>query len=136
MAIARFMVIIGPISSIFDYATFAFLWFVIGANAVDHQKLFQTGWFVESLLSQTLIVHIIRTGRIPFLQSWASLPLTLTGILICLAGIALTALPIGAWFGFVPLSGVYWLFLAAILIAYLSLTQFVKARMIRRFGLL
>ena len=134
--IARFMVTIGPISSIFDYCTFAVLWFVLGANAEAHQKLFQSGWFVESLLSQTLIVHIIRTGRIPFLQSWASLPLTLTGLLICLAGIALTALPFGAWFGLVPLPGVYWLFLGAILIAYLGLTQFVKARMIRRFGLL
>ncbi|MGH8122902.1 MAG: magnesium-translocating P-type ATPase, partial [Rudaea sp.] len=134
--IARFMVIIGPISSIFDYCTFAVLWFVLGANAEVHQKLFQSGWFVESLLSQTLIVHIIRTGRIPFLQSWASLPLTLTGVLICLVGIVLTALPFGAWFGLVALPGVYWLFLAAILIAYLSLTQFVKVRMIRRFGLL
>jgi P-type Mg2+ transporter len=134
--ITRFMLYIGPISSIFDYITFAVLWFVLGANSVEHQKLFQTGWFVESLLSQTLIVHIIRTGRIPFLQSWASLPLTLTGILICLAGIALTALPSGAWFGFVPLPGVYWLFLAVTLVSYLSLTQFVKAWMIRRFGLL
>ena len=134
--ITRFMLYIGPISSIFDYATFAVLWFVLGANGAEHQKLFQTGWFVESLLSQTLIVHIIRTGRIPFLQSWASLPLSLTGVLICLVGIALTALPLGAWFGFVPLPGVYWLFLAAILVCYLSLTQFVKTWMIRRFGLL
>ena len=134
--ITRFMLYIGPISSIFDYAAFAVLWFVLGANGAEHQKLFQTGWFVESLLSQTLIVHIIRTGRIPFLQSWASLPLSLTGILICLVGIALTALPLGAWFGFVPLPGVYWLFLAAILVCYLSLTQFVKTWMIRRFGLL
>ena len=134
--ITRFMLYIGPISSIFDYITFAVLWFVLGANSVEHQKLFQTGWFVESLLSQTLIVHIIRTGRIPFVQSWASLPLTLTGILICLTGIALTALPSGAWFGFVPLPSLYWLFLAVTLVSYLSLTQFVKAWMIRRFGLL
>jgi len=134
--ITRFMLYIGPISSIFDYATFAVMWFVLGANSVEHQKLFQTGWFVESLLSQTLIVHIIRTGRIPFVQSWASLPLTLTGIVICLVGIALTALPSGAWFGFVPLPGIYWLFLAVTLVSYLSLTQYVKAWMIRRFGLL
>jgi Mg2+-importing ATPase len=135
-AITRFMLCIGPISSIFDYATFALMWFVLGANAHEHQKLFQTGWFVESLLSQTLIVHIIRTGKIPFVESVASLPLTITGVVICLIGVLLPFLPIGAWFGFVPLPGLYWLALAAILLAYLGLTQFVKARVIRRFGLL
>jgi Mg2+-importing ATPase len=135
-AITRFMLCIGPISSIFDYATFALMWFVLGANAVEHHKLFQTGWFVESLLSQTLIVHIIRTGRIPFFESMASLPLTITGVAICAIGVALPFLPIGAWFGFTPLPGVYWLALAAILAAYMALTQFVKAWMIRRFGLL
>jgi Mg2+-importing ATPase len=135
-AITRFMLCIGPISSIFDYATFALMWFVLGANAVEHQKLFQTGWFVESLLSQTLIVHIIRTGRVPFFESMASLPLTITGVVICAIGVALPFLPIGAWFGFTPLPGAYWLALAAILVAYMALTQFVKAWMIRRFGLL
>jgi Mg2+-importing ATPase len=135
-AIKRFMLTIGPISSIFDYATFALLWFVLGANAMEHQKLFQTGWFVESLLSQTLIVHIIRTGRIPFLESRASLPLTITSIVICLIGIALAFVPMGAWFGFVPLPGLYWAFLAVILVCYMALTQFVKAWMMRRFGLL
>jgi len=135
-SITRFMLCIGPISSIFDYATFAVLWFVLGANNPQHQQLFQTGWFVESLLSQTLVVHIIRTGRIPFLQSSASLPLTITGIVICLFGVALPFLPIGAWFGFVPLPGIYWLFLAMILVAYMTLTQFVKDWVIRRFGLL
>jgi len=135
-AITRFMFCIGPISSIFDYATFALMWFVLGANGPEHQRLFQTGWFVESLLSQTLIVHIIRTGRIPFLESVASLPLTITGVVICLVGVALPFLPIGGWFGFVPLPGQYWLFLVAILGAYMLLTQTVKNWMIRRFGLL
>ncbi|HSC10048.1 MAG TPA: magnesium-translocating P-type ATPase [Rhodanobacteraceae bacterium] len=135
-AITRFMFCIGPISSIFDYAMFAVMWFVLGANAPEHQRLFQTGWFVESLLSQTLIVHIIRTARIPFVQSFASLPLTITGVVICLIGIALPFLPIGGWFGFVPLPGQYWLLLVLILGAYLLLTQTVKAWMIRRFGLL
>ena len=72
--IARFMLFIGPISSIFDYTTFALLWFVFGANTLGTQNLFQSGWFVESLLSQTIIVHLIRTQRIPFLQSWARFP--------------------------------------------------------------
>jgi Mg2+-importing ATPase len=124
------------ITSIFDYATFALMWFALGANSVEHQKLFQTGWFVESLLSQTLIVHIIRTGRIPFRESMASLPLTITGVVICLIGALLPFLPIGTWFGLVPLPGLYWLALAVILPAYLALTQLVKTRVIRRFGLL
>ncbi len=135
-SIMRFMFYIGPISSIFDYVTFAVLWFVIGANDAEHAKLFQTGWFVESLLSQTLIVHIIRTGRVPFLQSNASLPLTITGLVICAIGVVLPFLSIGAWFGFVPLPPIYWVFLVVILIAYMALTQFVKTRLIRRFGLL
>ena len=134
--IARFMIGIGPISSIFDYVTFAVLWFVIGANTPAHAGLFQTGWFIESLLSQTLIVHVIRTGKIPFLQSRASLPLTVAGVVICLVGILLTALPIGAWFGFSPLPGSWWPILAAILVAYMCLTQAVKTWMVRRFGLL
>jgi Mg2+-importing ATPase len=135
-SITRFMVLIGPISSIFDYITFAVLWFVIGANSEAHASLFQTGWFVESLLSQTLIVHVIRTGKIPFLQSRASLPLTVAGVVICLIGIALPMLPMGAWFGFSPLPSIWWPILAAILVAYMALTQFVKTLMIRKFGLL
>ncbi len=135
-AITRFMLCIGPISSIFDYATFAVMWFVLGANGAGHDKLFQTGWFVESLLSQTLIVHIIRTGRIPFVESRASLALTVTSIAICLVGVVLPFSPAAGWFGFVALPSQYWLFLAAILVMYMGLTQLVKAWMIRRFGLL
>ncbi len=135
-AIKRFMFCIGPISSIFDYATFAVLWFVLGANGPEHQKLFQTGWFVESLLTQTLIVHIIRTGKIPFVESRASLPLTLTSVIICAVGVTLSFAAIGAWFGFVPLPGPYWAFLAVILISYMALTQAMKGWMLRRFGLL
>ncbi|MDE2257722.1 MAG: magnesium-translocating P-type ATPase [Xanthomonadaceae bacterium] len=135
-AIARFMLFIGPISSIFDYCTFGFMWFVLGANTAAHQQLFQTAWFVESLLTQTLIVHVIRTGRIPFVESRASLPLTVTSTAICLAGMVLPFSPIATWFGFVPLPGIYWLFLAVVLVIYMGLTQFVKSRMIRRFGVL
>ncbi len=135
-AIARFMVCIGPISSIFDYCTFAFLWFVLCADSGAHQRLFQTGWFVESLLTQTLIVHVIRTGRIPFLESRASLPLTVTSSAICIAGMVLPFSPIASWFGFVPLPGIYFLFLAAVIVTYMALTQFVKALMIRRFGVI
>ncbi|HEX6833311.1 MAG TPA: magnesium-translocating P-type ATPase [Rudaea sp.] len=135
-AITRFMFGIGPISSIFDYATFAVMWFVLGANTIAQQKLFQTGWFVESLLSQTLVVHIIRTGRIPFVQSHASLALTVTGAVICFIGVVLPFLPVGGWFGFVPLPWKYWVFLVLILAGYLALAQFVKMRMMKRFGVL
>ncbi len=135
-ALKRFMFYIGPVSSIFDYVTFALLWFVLGANTAGHEHLFQSGWFVESLLSQTLIVHILRTGRIPFLQSHASLALTVTGVIICIVGIALPMSPIGPWFGFVPLPQLFWPSLVAILVAYMALTQGVKVWMIRRFGLI
>jgi Mg2+-importing ATPase len=135
-AIARFVLCIGPISSIFDYATFALMWFVFKANAPEHATLFQTGWFVESLLSQTLIVHVIRTGKLPFVESRASLPLTITGVVICAIGALLPYSPLADKFGFAPLPGLYWLYLALILAAYLALTQFVKARLIRRFGAL
>jgi Mg2+-importing ATPase len=135
-AITRFVLFIGPISSIFDYVTFALMWFVFKANSPEHATLFQTGWFVESLLSQTLIVHVIRTGRLPFFESRASLPLTITGIVICAIGALLPYSPLAAKFGFVALPGTYWLYLAAILVAYLAVTQLVKVRLIRRFGLL
>ncbi|NCT66360.1 MAG: magnesium-translocating P-type ATPase [Rhodanobacteraceae bacterium] len=135
-AITRFVLFIGPISSIFDYVTFALMWFLFKANAPEHASLFQTGWFVESLLSQTLIVHVIRTGKLPFLESRASLPLTVTGVVICLIGALLPYSPLASKFGFTPLPGLYWLYLGAILAAYMALTQFVKVRLMRRFGLL
>ncbi len=100
------------------------------------EALFQTGWFVESLLSQTLVVHVIRTGRLPFVGSRASWPLTMTGLAICAVGASLPYSPLAGKFGFVPLPGTYWLYLTAIIGTYVLLTQFVKARLIRRFGLL
>src|SRR3546814_2479258 len=72
------MVFIGPISSIFDISTFALMWFVFAANSPEHAALFQSGWFIESLISQTLIVHMIRTRKVPFIQSRASLPVLLS----------------------------------------------------------
>src|ERR1700730_11709638 len=85
--IAKFTVCIGPISSIFDYTTFALMWFYFEANTPAEQSLFQSGWFVEGLLSQTLIVHMIRTQKIPFIQSMPSYPLLLTTILIMAIGV-------------------------------------------------
>ncbi len=85
--IGRFMVVIGPISSIFDYATFFLVWSVFGANTVGRQAEFQSGWFVEDLLSQVLIVHLIRTAKVPFVQSRASRPLTLMTLAVMAVGI-------------------------------------------------
>jgi Mg2+-importing ATPase len=132
--IARFMVCIGPISSVFDVATFALLWFVFRANAPAHQGLFQSGWFIEGLLSQTLIVHMIRTQQIPFIQSRATVPVVLATATIIAVGIGLPFSHAGVAIGMVPLPWVYFLWLAAMLLAYCGLTQLVKVWYIRRFG--
>jgi len=131
--ITRFMLFIGPISSLFDYVTFGTLiWFFGGWT---NETLFQTGWFVESLLSQTLIVHVIRTGRIPFLQSTPSFPLLVTTVGICLLGLWLPTSPLAPALGLTALPHAFALALLAILAAYLLLTQSMKAWLIRRFGL-
>ena len=133
--ITRFMFYIGPISSIFDYVTYFTMYFVFQTNTVENASLFQTGWFVESLISQTLIIHIIRTGKIPFIQSRASLPLILTSLIICSVGIWLPVSPFSKALGFTPLPPAYWLALSLMMLTYLSLTHFVKTWFINRFGL-
>jgi P-type Mg2+ transporter len=130
--ILRFILFIGPISSIFDYATFFLMLYVF--NCWHNPALFHTGWFVESLFTQTLIIHVIRTNKIPFIQSWASWPLILTSVIIVAAGAWLTVSPLANTLGFVPLPPLYWLFLAVMLLCYAILTQLVKTWFIRRFG--
>jgi Mg2+-importing ATPase len=103
-------------------------------NCWHNPALFHTGWFVESLFTQTLIIHVIRTNKIPFIQSWASWPLILTSLIIVAAGAWLTVSPLASTLGFVPLPPLYWLYLAAMLLAYAVLTQLVKTWFIRRFG--
>ncbi|MFN5398625.1 MAG: magnesium-translocating P-type ATPase [Pseudanabaena sp.] len=132
--IQRFMIFIGPISSIFDYATYALMWFVFGATTRDNQALFQTGWFVESLMTQTLIVHVIRTSKIPFFQSRASLPMLMITATVMAVGIYLPFSPIASSLGFVPLPSVYFVWLAFILTSYCVLTQFVKTWFIKKYG--
>ncbi len=130
----RFMFWVGPTSSIFDITTFALLWYWFGANAPAHQAFFQSGWFVESLLTQTLIVHMIRTRRIPFLQSAASAPvLGLTTAIIAI-GIAIPYTVLGRHLGMVELPFEYFGWLAATVIAYCVLTQLVKTLYVRRFA--
>ncbi|MGA3144666.1 MAG: magnesium-translocating P-type ATPase [Verrucomicrobiota bacterium] len=130
--ILRFILFIGPISSIFDYLTFFMMLYVF--NCWHNPVLFQTGWFVESLFTQTLIIHVIRTNKIPFIQSWASWPLILTSVIIVAAGAWLTVSPLANTLGFVPLPPLYWLFLAIMLLGYAILTQVVKTWFIHRFG--
>ncbi|EEQ08646.1 Magnesium-transporting ATPase, P-type 1 [Yersinia mollaretii ATCC 43969] len=91
--LGRFMVFFGPISSIFDVLTFSLMWWVFKANTPEMQTLFQSGWFVEGLLSQTLIVHMIRTRKIPFIQSRASWPLCVMTLAVVVVGIGLTFSP-------------------------------------------
>jgi P-type Mg2+ transporter len=130
--ILRFILFIGPISSIFDYLTFFLMLYIF--NCWHNPALFHTGWFVESLFTQTLIIHVIRTNKIPFIQSWASWPLILTSIIIVAAGAWLTVSPLANTLGFVPLPPLYWLYLAIMLLGYALLTQLVKTWFIRRFG--
>ncbi len=131
--IAKFVLFIGPISSIFDYVTYFVM--LYGFNAWTNPALFQTGWFVESLLTQTLIIHIIRTAKIPFVESRASTALITTTIVIAAIGIALPFTWLGGFLGFVPLPPAYWIALCLILLSYVILTHFMKTWFIRRFGL-
>ena len=132
--IGRFMVYFGPISSIFDISTYALMWFVFGANSVDHQTLFQSGWFIEGLLSQTLIVHMIRTKRIPFLQSRASWPLMGMTLAIMAIGIILPMSPLASYFKLQALPLSYFPWLLVILLAYGGLIQWMKGWYDRRYG--
>ncbi len=132
--IGRFMLIIGPTSSVFDMATFAVMWWVFKANAPANQSLFQSGWFIESLISQTLVVHLIRTAKIPFIQSRATWPvLTLTTIIMVI-GMVLPFSPLGVHMGLTPLPAIYFLWLALIVTAYIALTQVVKVWYIKRYN--
>jgi len=131
--IAQFMLYVGPVSSIFDYATFILMLSVF--DAWDKPSLFQTGWFVESLLTQTLIIHIIRTNRVPFIESRASGPLLVTTIVVCLVGAALPYSPIASIFGFEPLPLLYWPVVATFLLTYAALAHHAKSWFARRFGI-
>ncbi|MEV6574726.1 magnesium-translocating P-type ATPase [Streptomyces sp. NPDC051577] len=132
--IGRFMVTIGPVSSIFDIAMFLIMWHVFGANSEAGQALFQSGWFIEGLLSQTLIVHMIRTRKIPFIQSRASWPVMVMTVLAVLTGLWLPFSPAAGSLGFVALPAGYFPWLVGVLLAYCTLTQVVKTWYIRRFG--
>jgi len=139
--ISRFILLIGPCSSIFDYTTFFLMLYVFGcwvlpgdneAVFLAKESLFQTGWFVESLLTQTLIIHVIRTSRIPFLQSWASWPLIVTSALIMAFGAWLPYSPLAESLGFTPLPSGYWPYVLLTLVCYVVLTQCAKVWLLRK----
>jgi P-type Mg2+ transporter len=143
--IKRFMVFIGPISSIFDYATFALMWFFFHCSAFldpstgvmekeSLAKLFQTGWFVESLLTQTLIVHIIRTKKVPFFGSRASAHMTMTTLIIMAVGAWLPYSPFASDLGMTALPVIYWAWIAVFLATYAVLTHFVKTWFFNCYG--
>ena len=131
--IGRFMLTVGPLSSVFDYVTFAVL--ILFFNGWHEPATFQTGWFLESLLSQTLIVHVIRTGKIPFVQSWPSWPLLATTCIICLIGLWLPFSGLAHGFELTRLPLTYLAVLPLIIAGYITLTQWAKSRLIKRFGL-
>jgi Mg2+-importing ATPase len=143
--VKRFMVYVGPISSVFDYATFFLMLYFFHCAAYTHAgvsegvkaysaSLFHTGWFVESLLTQTMIVHIIRTRKIPFLQSWPSPALLFGTLLVMGIGAYLPYSSLASSLGFVPLPGIYWAWIAAFLLCYSVLCHYVKAWFYRKFG--
>jgi len=132
--IRRFMLFFGPVSSVFDYVTFALMYFVLRANTPAHASLFQSAWFVEGLLSQTLIVHMIRTRRIPFIQSSPSLPLALTTLAVMAMGILIPFSPFASSLGMVPLPPIFFLWLAGILLSYAALAQLVKSWFVGKYG--
>ncbi|MDC8783822.1 magnesium-translocating P-type ATPase [Paucibacter sp. hw1] len=132
--IGRFMVWFGPVSSLFDIATYLLMWFVFSANTPEHQTLFQSGWFVEGLLSQTLIVHMIRTRKIPFLQSRAAWPLLGMTLAVMAMGVFMVMGPFSHYFKLQALPPVFFVYLAGILMAYIALTQAMKSFYAKRYG--
>lgn len=131
--LSRFMLWIGPISSIFDIATYIVMWWFFSCRSPEVQSLFQSGWFIEGLLSQTLIVHMIRTRKVPFFQSTASWPVLLMTFSIMAIGIFVPFSSFGASIGLMPLPWSYFPWLAGILLAYCILTQGLKVLYIRAF---
>ena len=123
-AIQRFMLIFGPISSLFDYVTFGLLLLVLGVN----ERAFHTGWFIESLFTQVLVVLVIRTRRSPFWRSRPS-PQLLGAVVAALAAALLIPLsPLGTVLGFSPLPWVFWPLLVIVVAAYLALVELAKRR--------
>jgi Mg2+-importing ATPase len=133
-SVTRFMLWMGPVSSLFDYATFAFLWFILGASSAKQQSLFQSGWFIESMLSQILVIHIIRTTKVPLIQSRASAAVAILGLLVASVALILPFSTFAPTLRLSPVPAAFFPFLLVALILYVSLAQLVKKLYIRRYG--
>lgn len=131
-SIGRFMLVFGPLSSVFDLLTFAVLWYGFGANSVASQGLFQTGWFVVGLTTQLAILHILRTGRLPFVHSRATVPVVVATLLAAAVGLALPFSPVAGWFGFEPLPPAFLLWVVAVVLAYALAAEVTKRLYLRR----
>jgi Mg2+-importing ATPase len=125
--IRRFMTFFGPLSSIYDFATFAVMLYVFDAG----ESLFQSGWFVESLATQTLVIFIIRTRRVPFFRSRPSRPLLVTTLVCAGVGVALPYSPLADTFGFTALPADFLAVLAGMVVTYLALAELGKRRFFR-----
>ena len=124
--IGRFMLFFGPISSLFDVITFGAMWFIFGAKTPAQQTLFQSGWFIVGLLTQTLIVHMIRTPKLPFIQSRAAMPLlVITGVIMAV-GVFLPEGPLAHYFKMQALPPLYFVILPLIVFGYMATTQLMK----------
>ncbi|MBK8892541.1 MAG: magnesium-translocating P-type ATPase [Propionivibrio sp.] len=132
--LGRFMLFFGPVSSIFDITTYCVMWFIFGANTPEQQTLFQSGWFIEGLMTQTLVVHMIRTQKIPFLESRPGTALLATTGLIMMIGISIPMGPLAHYFKLQALPLTYFPILLVILAGYMILTQAMKRYYTRRFG--
>ena len=132
--LGRFMLFFGPISSLFDLVTFGVMWWVFDANSVARQALFQSGWFVVGLLTQTLVVHMVRTPKLPFVQSHAAAPLMAMTLAIMALGLWLPLSPLASYFKLQALPWAYYGWLVAILLGYCTLTTLMKRLYIRRYG--
>jgi Mg2+-importing ATPase len=133
--VRRYILCLGPVSSVFDYLTFAALYWWIGANSPADAPVFQTGWFLESLLSQTLVVHIIRTSRIPFIESRASPALLAATGAICVLGVWLPYSPVASVLRLHEPASYIWMMLVPILATYLLITFVVRRLLSRYLGL-
>ena len=126
----KFMMFFGPLSSVFDYMTWGIMIFVYHAN----QATFATCWFIESMCTQLLVIHIIRTGKIPFIDSWPSPFLIFTSIYIVSIALVLPYTPLGAYFKFVMPPASFFLFLIGIVACYLWSVKVLKTWFVKKYG--
>ncbi|PIT85259.1 magnesium-translocating P-type ATPase [Candidatus Micrarchaeota archaeon CG10_big_fil_rev_8_21_14_0_10_59_7] len=126
--IRNFMIFIGPISSVFDYITFGLLYLVMQLPA----ESFHAGWFIESIITQTLVIHVIRTNKIPFLESRPSNRLLFLSLAVVGVALLIVLTPLHYYFGFGHLPEVFFPILAVMVACYLLLTQFVKKKLLER----